>query len=77
MVCVLSDVVEGLILSELPERSTSPEVEQLCTTPCSLATLPVLAVCWSVGLRFTLLPALEMAVDGEAPPLVILLSENP
>ena len=56
-------------LIELPVKSRSPAVEQLCTTPCSLATLPVLAVCWSVGLRFTLLPALEMTVDGEAPRL--------
>jgi hypothetical protein len=36
MVWVLSDVVEGLISSELPERSMSSASEQLWTTPCSI-----------------------------------------
>ena len=76
MVCVLSDVVEGLMVVELPVTSMSPASEQLWSTPCSFAELPVLAVCWSVGDRFALLPSLAMRSDGEADPLWILRSEN-
>ena len=61
---------------ELPVKSMSPASEQLWSTPCSFAELPVLAVCWSVGDRFALLPSLAMRSDGEADPLWILRSEN-
>jgi hypothetical protein len=77
MVCVLVELSEGLISSKLPDRSMSPASEQLWTTPCSFATLPVFAVCWTDGERFTLLPVLVMCPDGEAALLCILLSENP
>src|SRR5919202_2770641 len=46
------------------------------TTPCSLATLPVLATCWTGVHRLTLSPVLLILVTGLAAPLVILLSEN-
>ena len=76
MVWVVSELSEGLNSRELPVKSMSPASEQLWTTPCSLATLPVLTACWSVGLMLTLLPSLEMRSEGEAAPLVILRSEN-
>src|ERR687886_249093 len=45
-------------------------------TPCSLATLPVFAICWTGAHRLTLLPEFVILVVGLAAPLVILLSEN-
>src|SRR5919199_2878448 len=77
IVCVHSSVSEGVMVSSLPEKLRSSALDWYWTTPCSLATCPVLPICWPVGHRLTLLPLLETENDGEDLPLVILLSENP
>ena len=63
-------------VSELPEKSMSSVSEPDGMTPCSLATLPVCAVCWSDGHSPTVLPLLLTVNHGAAGPLVIRLSEN-
>src|ERR687885_1472348 len=76
MVWVQSAVTEGSMVIELPVKSMSSVVVKYWVTPCSLATLPVLTICWLVGQALTLSPLLVKLNDGEALPLVILLSEN-
>jgi hypothetical protein len=44
-VCVQSDVSEGSMVIELSSNEMSSASEAYCTTPCSLATLPVLTTC--------------------------------
>src|SRR5919199_3274293 len=45
MVCEHVTVSEGVTVSSLPEKPMSSAVDLYWTTPCSLATLPVLPVC--------------------------------
>src|ERR687886_2163820 len=77
MVCVQSAVTEGSMVIELPVKSMSSVLVKYWVTPCSLATLPVLTICWLVGQALTLSPLLLKLNDGDALPLVILDSENP
>src|SRR5919202_5489845 len=74
--CVQSDVSEGSMVIELPSNEMSSVSVWYWTTPCSLATLPVLTTCWTGAQRLTLLPLLLNVNDGEAAPLVMRLSEN-
>src|SRR5919202_792791 len=76
MVCVHSAVVEGVTVSSLPEKSMLSVLVLYWVAPCSLATLPVWAVCCPVGHRLALLPLLLTLNDGEALPLVIRLSDS-
>src|ERR687885_1121067 len=76
IVCVHSAVSEGVMVSSLPEKLRSSALDWYWTTPCSLATCPVLPICWPLGHRLTLLPLLETENDGEDLPLVILLSDS-
>src|ERR671933_1913674 len=75
IVCVHSAVSEGVMVSSLPEKLRSSALDWYWTTPCSLATCPVLPICWPLGHRLTLLPLLLTLNDGEDLPLVILLSD--
>src|ERR671932_2291197 len=77
MVWVHDPLTEPSMLISLPVKSMSSVDVKYWVTPCSLATLPVLTICWVVGHKLTLLPELLIATFGEAAPLVILLSENP
>ena len=72
-----SAVSEGVTVSSLPEKLMSSALELYWTTPCSLATCPVLLICEPVGHRLALLPLLETENDGEDLPLVTLDSPNP
>src|SRR5919199_3889479 len=76
IVCVHSAVSEGVTPISLPANSMSSALDWYWTTPCSLATCPVLPICWPLGHRLTLLPLLETENDGEDLPLVILLSDS-
>src|SRR5919202_5797493 len=76
IVCVHSPVSEGVTPISLPANSMSSALDWYWTTPCSLATCPVLPICWPLGHRLTLLPLLETENDGEDLPLVILLSDS-
>src|SRR5919202_2346259 len=75
IVCVHSAVSEGVMVSSLPEKLRSSALDWYWTTPCSLATCPVLPICWPLGHRLTLLPLLLTLNDGEDLPLVIFLSD--
>src|ERR671932_1730944 len=76
IVCVHSAVSEGVTPISLPANSMSSALDWYWTTPCSLATCPVLPICWPLGHRLTLLPLLLTLNDGEDLPLVILLSDS-
>src|SRR5919199_6489080 len=76
MIWVQEPLTEPSMVMLLPVKSMSSVSVKYWVTPCSLATLPVLTICWLVGQALTLSPLLVKLNDGEAVPLVILLSEN-
>ena len=63
------------MIIELPSNKMSSDSEAYCTTPCSLATLPVLTTCWAGVHKLTLSPVLLMSTSGEAEPLCMRLRQ--